>query len=233
MESWVNGGADKKNSLEVRPEFPYHKSRLIMQSDSSTEPFRLPRICEQALLERFLKAEAMALRAVRSAQWQDLPVNVRAFLQRHEADERDHLARFESLLGRRSHERDRLPSMPRQWETLAVHLYGYETLGLEFAKLLADIRPDLSSILDDEYRHVGFFEREIGRILSGGSDAAEQARRSARAWRRKLPRTLDRYLEHETLGPFRRELTHRITSAIESRFICVGLMGDSTSDCPP
>lgn len=204
-----------------------------MQPDSSTESFRLPRICEQALLEQFLRAEAMALWAVRSAQWQDLPVNVRTFLQRHEADERDHLAQFESLLGRRSHERDRLRSMPRQWETLAVHLYGYETLGLEFAKLLADIRPDLSSILDDEHRHVGFFEREIGQILFGDSDAAEQARRSARAWWKKLPRTLDRYLEHETLGPFRLELTRRITRAIEGRFIRVGLMRESTSDCSP
>ncbi len=220
----MNGEVDEKNGLEVRPEFPYHKPGLIMQLHSSTEPFRLPRICEQALLERFLKAEAMAFWAVRSSQSQDLPGNVRAFLQRHEADERDHLAQFESLLGRRSHERDRLPSMPRQWETLAVHLYGYEALGLEFAKLLVDIRPDLSSVLDDEQRHVGFFEREIGRILSGDSDAAERARRSAIAWRRKLPRTLDRYLEHETLGPFRRELTHRITRAIEGRFVRVGLM---------
>ncbi|MCP9447348.1 MAG: hypothetical protein NNA22_07235 [Nitrospira sp.] len=217
----------------MRPEFPYHKPRFIMRPHSSTETFRLPSVCEQALLERFLKAEAMALWAVRSAQWQDLPVHVRAFLQRHEADERDHLAQFESLLGRRSHERDRLPSMPRQWETLAVHLYGYETLGLEFAKLLAHIRPDLSSILDDEHGHVGFFEQEIGRILSGDSNAAEQARRSARAWRRKLPRTLDRYLEHETLGPFRRELTHRITSAIEGRFIRVGLMREPTFDYSP
>lgn len=233
MESRVNGGSDKKDGLEVGTEFPYHKPGLIMQLHSSTEPFRLPRICEQALLERFLKAEAMALWAVRSSQSQDLPVNVRAFLQRHEADERDHLAQFESLLGRRSQERDRLPSMPRQWETLAVHLYGYETLGLEFVKLLADIRPDLSSILDDERRHVGFFEREIGRILSGDSDAAEQARRSAIAWRRKLPRTLDRYLEHETLGPFRRELTHRITRAIEGRFIRVGLMREPTAGCSP
>lgn len=166
----------------------------------------------------------MALWAVRSAQWQDLPVNVKAFLERHEADERAHLAQFEFLLGRRSHERARLPSMPRQWETLAVHLYGYEALGLEFAKLLADIRPDLSSILDDEHRHVGFFEQEIRHLLSGKAGAAEQARRSARAWRRKLPRTLDRYLEHETLEPFRQELTHRIESAIEERFIRVGLM---------
>ncbi|MCP9439557.1 MAG: hypothetical protein NNA20_00240 [Nitrospira sp.] len=224
---------DKKDGLEVGLEFPYHQPQFIMPSHSSTKPFRLPLVCEQALLERFLKAEAMALWAVRSAQWQDLPVNVKAFLERHEADEQDHLAQFEFLLGRRAHERARLPSMPQRWETLAVHLYGYETLGLEFAKLLADIRPDLSSILDDECRHVGFFEQEIRHILSLETDAAEQARRSARAWRKKLSRTLDRYLEHETLEPFRRELTRRIESAIEDRFLRVGLMQEPTPDRSP
>lgn len=190
---------------------------------SSTAPFHLPPSCETALLERFLKAEAMALWAVRSSQLQDVPPNVLMFLRRHEAEERDHLAQFEALLGRRSHERERLPSVPRQWPALAVHLFGYEALGLEFALLLADVRPDLSSILEDERAHVGFFEREIGIILSADQAAAEQARTSARAWWRKLPRTLDRYLEHEALEPFRPALAARILSAIERRLIDTGL----------
>jgi hypothetical protein len=190
---------------------------------SSAAPFHLPPSCETALLERFLKAEAMALWAVRSSQLQDVPPNVLIFLRRHEAEERDHLAQFESLLGRRSHERERLPSVPRQWPALAVHLFGYEALGLEFALLLADVRPDLSSILEDERAHVGFFEREIGIILSADQAAAEQARTSARAWWRKLPRTLDRYLEHEALEPFRPALAGRILSAIERRLIDTGL----------
>ena len=49
--------------------------------------------------------------------------------------------------------------MPSQWEMLAVLLFGYEALGLEFATLLAGIRPDLSDILEDEQVHVGFFGR--------------------------------------------------------------------------
>lgn len=184
----------------------------------------MPSSCEPALLERFLKAEAMALWAVRSSQLQDVPPNVRAFLRRHEEDERQHLAQFESLLGHRAHERERLPSVPRQWPALAVQLFGYEALGLEFALLLADVRPDLSSILEDELTHVGFFEREIGRILSGDPSEAEQAKTSARAWRRKLPRTLDRYLDNPALEPYRPRLASRILSAIERRLIETGLL---------
>lgn len=196
----------------------------MIQGLSSTEPFHLPSSCETALLERFLKAEAMALWTVRSSQLQDVPPNVLTFLRRHEEEERDHLAQFESLLGRRSHERERLPSVPRQWPALAVHLFGYEALGLEFALLLADMRPDLSSILEDERAHVGFFEREIKIILSANQTTAAQARTSSRAWWRKLPRTLDRYLEHETLEPFRQELAGRILSAIERQLIDTGLL---------
>lgn len=193
----------------------------------STAPFHLPPSCESALLERFLKAEAMALWAVQSSQLQAVPANVRSFLQRHEEDEREHLARFESLLGRRSHGRERLPSVPRQWPALAVQLFGYEALGLEFALLLAALRPDLSPILEDERRHVAFFQREIGKILSGPPAEAEQARISARAWRRKLPRTLDRYLEHVALEPFRPALAEAILSAIERRFLEAGLACDA------
>jgi hypothetical protein len=196
----------------------------ITQADSSTEPFRLPSSCEPALLERFLKAEAMALWAVRSSQLQEVPSNVRTFLQRHEEDEQKHLAKFETMLGHRAHERGQLPSVPRQWPALAVQLFGYEALGLEFALLLADVRPDLSSILEDELTHVGFFEREIGKILSGDQAAAEHARMSARAWWRKLPRTLDRYLEHASLEPYRQELARRILAALERRLVAAGLL---------
>ena len=196
----------------------------MTQAHSSTEPFPLPPSCENALLEQFLKAEAMALWAVRSSQLQQVPPNVLVFLKKHEADERDHLAQFESLLGLRSHDRERLPSVPHQWPALAVQLFGYEALGLEFALLLSGLRPDLSSILEDERAHVGFFEREIRHILSGDAAEAEQARMSARVWRRKLPKTLDRYLDYEPLEPFRRTLAERIVSAIDRRLIDTGLI---------
>ncbi len=197
------------------------------QNDSLSKPFRLPPSCEPALLERFLKAEAMALWAVRSSQLQQVPPNVRLFLQRHEEDEQRHLAQFETILGHQAHARGQLPSVPRQWPALAVQLFGYEALGLEFALLLADVRPDLSSILEDELTHVGFFEREIRKILAGEQVDAEQARTSARAWWRKLPRTLDRYLEHSTLEPYRPELARTILSALECRLIEAGLLRQS------
>jgi hypothetical protein len=114
--------------------------------------------------------------------------------------------------------------VPRQWPALAVQLFGYEALGLEFALLLAEIRPDLSSILEDELTHVGFFEREIGKILAGDPAAAEHARMSARAWWRKLPRTLDRYLDHASLEPYRQDLARRILAVIERRLIETGLL---------
>jgi hypothetical protein len=191
----------------------------MVGTQQGSSPLRLPLSCESALLERFLKAEAMALWAVRASQLQDVPSNVRTFLRRHEEDERNHLAQFERLLGHRSNERERLPSVPRQWPALAVHLFGYEALGLEFALLLADMRPDLSSILDDERRHVGFFEREIGKILSGDPTMADQARTSARAWWRKLPRTLDRYLGDSVFDSCRPALASRMLTAIHRRFI--------------
>ena len=187
-------------------------------------PLRLPLSCEPALLERFLKAEAMALWAVRASQLQDVPANVHIFLRRHEADERKHLAQFESLLGHQSSEREQLPSVPRQWPALAVQLFGYESLGLEFALLLAEVRPDLSSILDDERRHVGFFEHEIGKILCGDPAMADQAKASAKAWWRKLPRTLDRYLEDPRFDSFRQALTSGILAAIKRRLVQTGLL---------
>lgn len=183
----------------------------------------LPKSCERALLERFLKAEAMALWSVRAAQLERVPGHVATFLRRHEADEHEHLQRFEAMLGRQSWGRAAAPAVPRQWAALAVHLYGYETLGLEFAKLLAALRPDLSSIVEDEEAHVGFFERELQRMLSGDDPRAEEARRSARSWWKKVPRTLDRYLGAAELRPFRAELRHTILEAIEGRFRCLGL----------
>ena len=196
----------------------------MSRSHHRAEPLRLPPECEAALLERFLKAEAMALWAVRSAQLQDVPPNVHTFLRKHEEDEQDHLAQFEAMVAHQSHERERLPIVPRQWPALAVQLYGYELLGLEFAKLLAIMRPDLAAILEDEETHVGFFEREIRQIVVGETAAADQARVSARAWWRKLPRTLDRYLEAEALDPFRPELARRLLATIEQRLTGTGLL---------
>jgi hypothetical protein len=175
-------------------------------------------------LERFLKAEAMALWTVRSARLQDVPPNVYTFLRKHEEDEQQHLAQFETMIGRQPRERERLPSVPQQWSALAVQIYGYESVGLEFARLLLPLRPDLSSILEDEIVHVGFFEGEVQRILRGKGESAEQARISARAWWRKLPRTVNRYLEAPVLEPFRQILATQILTAVEQRFIGSGLL---------
>ncbi len=201
--------------------FAYHVT--IMASEQPVS-IRLPSECEAALLERFLKAEAMALWTVRSAQLQDVPKNVYTFLRKHEEDEQKHLAQFELLIGRQPRERDRLPSVPRQWPALAVQIYGYESLGLEFARILVTLRPDLAAILEDEIVHVGFFEREVRRLLSGAPEAAVQACASARAWWRKLPRTVGRYLEADVLDPFRHSLTRHILEAIEQRFVATGLL---------
>ncbi|HRI39564.1 MAG TPA: hypothetical protein PLO50_13495 [Nitrospira sp.] len=185
--------------------------------------------CEAALLERFLKAEAMALWTVRSAQLQNVPSNVYTFLRKHEEDEQKHLAQFESLIGRPPRERDRLPSVPRQWPALAVQIYGYESLGLEFARLLLTLRPDLASILEDEIVHVGFFEREVRRILCESPEGAEQARAAARAWWRRLPKTVDRYLKAPVLDLFRQSLTTHILEAIERRFVTTGLLDNKAA----
>jgi hypothetical protein len=184
----------------------------------------LPASCEPALLERFLKAEAMALWAVRSAQQQAVPPHVQRFLHQHERDEQEHLRQFESMVGHLSYGRERLPTVPHQWPALAVQLFGYEALGLEFAKLLATLRPDLASILDDEETHVRFFEREVRHILCSEAPGADQARVSARAWWRKLPRTLDRYLEGEALLPFKTLLSEHILKTIRQRLSGAGLL---------
>jgi hypothetical protein len=184
----------------------------------------LPPSCETALLERFLKAEAMALWAVRSAQAKDVPPGVLSFLRRHEEEEAKHLKEFETRLGVQSHVRGKLPRMPSQWWALVVCLFGYETLGLEFAKLLVQVQPDLMSILDDEQVHVQFFEGEVRKLLEQGGSAADGARDSAQAWWRRFPPTVDRYLEGTALEPFRPELKQRIMTAVEMRFRQVGLL---------
>lgn len=187
----------------------------------------LQQSCTQALLERFLKAEAMALWAVQSAQVQrvqDVPPRVLLFFRRHEEEEAQHLKEFERRLGVPSKERRRLPRVPRHWWALVVHLLGYEALGLEFAKLLVQVQPDLTSILDDELVHVGFFANEVAQLLLSGGIPAEKARQSAGAWWRKLPRTLDRYLEGTSLTPYRAELRRTILMAIEERFTSLGLL---------
>lgn len=189
-----------------------------------SEVLQLPPSCEQALLEQFLRAEAMALWAVRSSRLRNIPAEARAFLERHEADEHAHLSQFERLLGCRALVRERLPAMPQQWPVLAVQLYGYELLGLEFAKFLVSVRPDLSTILQDEQRHVGFFEQEVKILLASDSAAAVHARATAHAWRRRLPRTLGRYLRHEAFAPFRPAMANTITLAIDRCFLRVGLV---------
>ncbi|MCG3777515.1 MAG: hypothetical protein JW388_0207 [Nitrospira sp.] len=169
----------------------------------------------------------MALWAVRSAQAQDVPSGVLQFLRRHEQEEAQHLKQFEQLLGVRSHGKTTLPRVPTQWWALAVHLYGYEMLGLEFARLLIGVRSDLRSILEDEEVHVGFFEDEVRAILVRGGPAADGARQTAQAWRRRLPRTVDRYLEDVSLAPFRDELRRHLLGAIDQRFMAVGLLARS------
>jgi hypothetical protein len=190
----------------------------------------LPHTCERALLERFLRAEAMALWTVSAARTQQLPRHVQEFLQRHERDEQDHLRQFESILRTTSQRPPTLPTVPSQWEKLAVHLFGYEALGLEFAMLLAQLRPDLSEILKDELAHVGFFEKELALILQGDPMRAAQARETARAWWKKLPQTLDRYLADDSLAPCRSELRPHILAAIEARFAALGLLPQATAD---
>ncbi len=105
-----------------------------------------------------------------------------------------------------------------------MHLYGYEALGLEFARLLVGLRPDLASILEDEEVHVGFFEHEVRAILVHGGPAADAAHQAAQAWRRRLPRTVDRYLHNESLALFRNELRQHILDVIDARFLAVGLL---------
>ena len=188
----------------------------------------LPPACERPILERFLRAEAMAMYSVRAAQ-EHVPPHALAFLKRHEEEEQEHLKEFERLTGIQAREKLVLPRLPKQWHALAVHLYGYEALGLEFAKLLASLRPDLAHILADEETHVAFFEREIEKLLAPGRGPANGAREYARAWMKRVPRTLDKYLQGEELAPHREELRARILASIERRFSAIGLLPAAAS----
>ena len=183
----------------------------------------LPQTCEHALLEQFLKAESMALRLVRSARSKDVPPGVLQFFQRHEEEEERHLQHFEKLLGTTSRIKTTLPRVPSQWCVLAVQLYGYEALGLEFARLLVGLRPDLGSILSDEEVHVKFFENEVHGLLLHEGPSADGVRQAVTAWRRRLPRTVNRYLLDENFAPFRSELVQSILGAIDERFALLGL----------
>jgi hypothetical protein len=171
----------------------------------------------------FLRAEAMAMWAVKSAQ-KDVPDHALSFLKRHEEEEREHLKIFEKLTGEKANEKSAPPRLPSQWHALAVYLYGYEALGLEFAQILAGIRPDLAHILADEESHVRFFEDEVRLILHHGP--ANGAREYARAWFRRLPRTVERYLRDDGLSPHREQLQARLLKAVAERFTSVGLLND-------
>jgi hypothetical protein len=191
----------------------------------------LPPSCERPLLERFLRAEAMAMYSVKSAQ-ADVPAHALGFLKRHEEEEQIHLREFEKLTGIAAREKLVLPRLPKQWHALAVHLYGYEALGLEFAKLLASMRPDLAHILADEETHVAFFEQEIGKILRPDRGPAHGAREYARAWIRRVPRTVEKYLQGDELAPYRDDLRSLILGALERRFMAAGLLpGASSGRC--
>lgn len=197
---------------------------MARMARSADESILLPLACESALLEQFLRAEAMALAAVRAAQLQQVPPNVQRFLLRHEEDEQEHLAQFESIIGRRHVPRPRLPSVPHQWPALAVQLYGYECLGLEFATLLVQLRPDLTAIVEDETVHVEFFEKEIHRILSSGGKEAAHARLCASAWWKKVPKTIGRYLDAAVFELFREALHDRIRTGLQRRMTDLGLV---------
>ena len=101
-----------------------------MPSDAAMS-IQLPPECETALLERFLKAEAMALWAVRSARLQDVPPNVYAFLRKHEEDEEQHLAQFETMIGRQPRERERLPNraetMVPRWPSSSMGMSHWDS----------------------------------------------------------------------------------------------------------
>src|SRR4026207_2496025 len=125
----------------------------------------LPHSCEAALLERFLKAEAMALWAVRSAKAKDVPAGVLSFLLRHEEEEAEHLQEFEARLGVQSHVRTKLPRMPSQWWALVIQLCWSEGVGRAGAKLRAQVQPEVTSSLEDEQVHVEFFEGEVRKVL--------------------------------------------------------------------
>ena len=75
--------------------------------------------------------------------------------------------------------------------------------------------------------YVGYFEHEVRTILVHGGPIADDARQAAQAWRRRLPRTVDRYLHDESLAPFRDELRRHILDVIDTRFLAAELSARS------
>jgi len=177
----------------------------------------------RAILERFLRAESMAKYALRAAL-PDAPPEVADFLRRQEAEESDHQSRFERLLGIQAREREALPKMPTQWNACAVRLLGYEALGYEFALLAArgssgGIREMLLEILEDEKRHVRFYEESLRRILQGDENRARDTRLMVEAFLRRLPKTIERYLRGPELSAFQAG----VLEAVCARFRALGL----------
>ena len=193
----------------------------------------LPPSCEQALFEQFLRAESMALLSVRSAQTKKVPRNVRIFLARHEADEERHLQLFEGLLAVPSFRKATLPAVPSQWPALAVHLYGYESLGLEFARLLVTVRPEFSDLLKDEEVHVGFFEQEVRKVLASFTEQASEARAYAGSWSKRLPKTIENYLRDAVWDSCRLSVRNNLLSSIHQRFSIVGLLKEVELEASP
>ena len=61
-------------------------------------------------------------------------------------------------------------------------------------------------------------------MLAQSGTTADGARQSAGAWWRRLPSTVDRYLEGDSLTPFRSELKARIMGCIFTRFESLTLL---------
>lgn len=179
---------------------------------------------ELAILERFLRAEAMAKYALRSAR-EGVPADVAEFMRRQELEEEKHQSRFEAVTGIKARERETLPRMPRHWHEIAVQLLGYESLGWEFANLAAaetsgPVREMIREILLDETGHVRFYEESLRRILAEERGPARGARVFAAAFLRRLPTTIDRYLRGADLGAHR----DAILEGVRARFRALGLL---------
>lgn len=177
---------------------------------------------ERAILERFLRAEAMAKYALRSAM-DRVPEEVQDFLRRQEAQEAEHQQRFERITGLQAQDRGKLPKMPMQWNACAVRLLGYEALGYEFAQLaLAETsgstREMVAEILVDEAEHVRFYEEALKKILDEGGPRAEETRHMAGAFLRRLPKTVERYLRGAELAAFQ----ERVLEGVRRRFGSLG-----------
>ena len=184
--------------------------------------------CEQALLERFVP-KAMALWAVRGAD-QDLPLTCRPFssgmrrMNRTTSNNSGHARHPVSTDQRRCRP---YRHSGRCWRCCC---FGYEALGLEFASLLAGIRPDLSDILDDERFMSDFSGGRNRDDPAGGGVGAQQAARLRERGGRFTALSVDRYLKDPALAPYRTE-PGQILSAIGQRFVALGLLAGHDSRC--